>query len=397
MAANKLFLSFLFLIFLISCKETTTEKTQKSAESIQSTATTAISNGTETEQIRAVINDYIIGTSYNYPEQTKAAFIPSANMFLDHPEKPLFVMTIEKYAEGLAKSEAGVFNGRVTNILSIDQFEGIASAKLEVLIPNYGKRFIDLLLLKKLENGWKIISKTAGSEVSERTTNKVLLIVSNATRQGKSDLAAGNSFSEVVLAYDGYQKAGYHVDIVSPLGGEVPLAYINPADSLQLNYLYNSDFMYSLKDTRKPSDIKAEDYDIVQFTGGSAPIFDIPQNAALQQIAMDIYEKNNGVIAAVCHGTAGIVHLKTSDGKYLVEGKNVNGVPDAHESKNLPHYEHYPFIIETVLKERGGQFKHSDIRSPHMEVDGRLVTGQNSLSSKMVTEKSIEISQQLKK
>ena len=145
-------------------------------------------------------------------------------------------MTSSQQAKNLPTTISQSLNGRVTNIISIDQFEGIASAKLEVLIPNFGKRFIDLLLLKKLENGWKIISKTAGSEVSERTTNKVLLIVSNATRQGQSGLAAGNSFSEVVLAYDGYQKAGYRVDIVSPLGGQVPLSYINPADSLQLKY-----------------------------------------------------------------------------------------------------------------------------------------------------------------
>lgn len=352
---------------------------------------------TEQAQIKAAINGYIIGTSYNYPDSIIAAFMPGANMFLDHNDHPLYVMKVEEYASRVGKSESGKFNGRVTNILSIDQFEGIATAKLEVLIPSFGKRFIDLLLLKKLEDGWKIISKTAASEVSDRLVDKVLLVVSSATRQGDSDLAAGNSFSEVVIAYDGYQKAGYHVDIISPKGGKVALAYINPADSLQLHYLYDSDFMYALEHTKKPVDIDANDYKIIQFTGGSAPIFDVPQNKAIQDIAMHIYEKNNGVIAAVCHGTAGLVHLQTTDGKYLVDGKNVNGVPDSHESKKLPHYQHYPFIIEELLKERGGQFKHSAIHASHMEVAGRLITGQNSLSSEMVTKKSVEVSQNSEK
>ncbi|MEO0734180.1 MAG: type 1 glutamine amidotransferase domain-containing protein, partial [Bacteroidota bacterium] len=184
----------------------------------------------------------------------------------------------------------------------------------------------------------------------------------------------------------------YHVDFVSPQGGAVPLSYINPADSLQLAYLYDADFMYALKNTRSPQQVNPDDYAILQFTGGSAPIFDIPQNVAIQRLAMHVYEQNTGVIAAVCHGTAALVDLKTKDGNYLVAGKNVNGYPDSHENKELPHYAQYPFILETVLKERGAKFHHSAIRTPHMEVDGRLVTGQNSLSSAMVTAKSIEVS-----
>ncbi|MEL7534266.1 MAG: type 1 glutamine amidotransferase domain-containing protein [Bacteroidota bacterium] len=195
-----------------------------------------------------------------------------------------------------------------------------------------------------------------------------------------------------MIAYDVYQKAGYQVDILSPLGGPVPLAYVNPADSLQLAYLYNADFMYALQNTHKPAEINPNEYDIVQYTGGSAPIFDVPQNEPIQKIVMYIYEKNQGVVAAVCHGTAGIVHLKTADGQYLVAGKNVNTIPDAQERKDLPHYQYYPFIIENLLRERGGKVHYSDIREPHMEVDGRLVTGQNSVSSEMVSQKTIEIS-----
>lgn len=349
-------------------------------------------NNSEIEQIRKTINHYIVGTAYNYPDELKSAFIPNANMFLDHKDKPLFVMTIEEYADHIAKhSKKGDFNGRMTNILSIDRFGDIATAKLEVIVPSFEMRFVDMLLMKKLEEGWKIISKTAESEPSNEKGNKVLLVLSNVEYQGKSELPAGNSFSEVVIAYDEYQKADYHIDIISPLGGKVPLSYINPSDSLQLAYLYESEFMYALENTKKPSDINPNEYDIIQFTGGSAPIFDIPENEEIQKIAMHIYEKNEGVIVAVCHGTAGIVNLKTSNNQYLVTNKNVNGVPDSHESKNLPHYKHYPFIIEDVLKERGGNFKHSEIRMPHMEVDGRLITGQNSLSSKMVTKKSIEV------
>ncbi|MEL6844497.1 MAG: nuclear transport factor 2 family protein [Bacteroidota bacterium] len=347
------------------------------------------------DQIRAVVNDYAVGTAYNNAEQLRSAFLPGANMFLDHPEQPLYVMKIEDYAGRVAKQEQGKFNGRVSNILSIDQTKGIAVVKLEVIIPGLEARFIDLLLLKKLDEGWKIISKTAAREAAKPQTKKVLLILSSASFQGNSDLPAGNSFAEVAIAYGVYRQAGYHVDMLSPLGGKVPIVYIDPTDSLQLAYLYNRDFMYALTHTLTPAAVNPDEYAICQYTGGSAPIFDVPQNEAIQKIVMHIYEQNQGVVAAVCHGTAGIVHLKTADGQYLVAGKTVNTIPDAQERHDLPFYQQYPFIIETLLKERGATVRYSDIREPHMEVDGRLVTGQNSVSSERVSLKTIEISQAL--
>ncbi|MEM8488446.1 MAG: nuclear transport factor 2 family protein [Bacteroidota bacterium] len=354
---------------------------------------TVAAQGTEEDQIREAIGKYDVGTAYNHADMVLEAFMPGADMFLENRDQELWIMKIEDYAGRIANQEAGKFNGRLTNTLAIDRFGNIATAKLEVIIPTMGRRFIDMLLLKKLDDGWKIISKTATSEPSPRTGKKVLMVVSSATQQGDSALPAGNSFAELVIAYDEYYKAGYHIDVVSPKGGKVPLAYVNPADSLESQYLYNADFMYAMANTKTPAEINPDAYQIVQFTGGSAPIFDIPQHQALQNIAMHIYEKNNGVIAAVCHGTAALVNLKTSNGNYLVAGKQVNGVPDILERKDLPHYKQYPFIIEDLLVERGGIFRHAEIATPHMEVDGRLVTGQNSLSSAMVTRKSIEISQ----
>ncbi len=349
----------------------------------------------EEDKIIEALQGYMVGTSYNYADRVLSSFMPGTNMFLENREKELFLMKIEEYAGRIDRSKAGEFTGRVSHILDIDRFGVIATAKLEVLIPSIDKRFIDYLLLRKLEGEWKIISKTATSETSDRHGKKALLVVSSTNRQGASDLPAGNSFPEVMLAYHGYQQAGYHVDILSPKGGSVPLVYINSTDSLHLAYLYDKEFMYRLSHTLCPDEINSAEYDIIQYTGGSAPIFDIPENKAIQEIAMSIYEEHNGVIAAVCHGTAGIVNLKTEDGKYLIEGKNVNGVPDRQENKSLAHYQHYPFIIETVMKERGGIFKHSDIQEPHMEVAGRLITGQNSVSTEMVTKKSIEVSEAL--
>jgi len=40
-----------------------------------------------------------------------------------------------------------------------------------------------------------------------------------------------------------------------------------------------------------------------------------------------------------------------------------------------------PFLLEDRLKERGGVYSHGADWAPHVQVDGKLVTGQNPASS----------------
>jgi putative intracellular protease/amidase len=120
-------------------------------------------------------------------------------------------------------------------------------------------------------------------------------------------------------------------------------------------------------------------------------MYGVPKNTALQKISMSIYEDFNGVISSVCHGTAGIVNLKTKDGKYLVAGKRVSGYPEAYESTKATHIKQFPFLIQQTIEQRKGLFKVSKRGQAHIEVDGRLVTGQNYLSSALVAKQIIAI------
>jgi len=229
------------------------------------------------------------------------------------------------------------------------------------------------------------------SRVDNPIQNSVLFIVSNAHFYGDTKLTTGNSFSEIVNAYDVFKNAGYTVDFVSPKGGATPLAYINTSNEMSKKYLYDSAFMNALKSTKKPSEIDASKYKAVQYIGGGSAMFGVPENKKIQKIAMDVYEKHNGIISSVCHGTAGIVNLKTNDGKYLVDGKRVSGYPDDYENKEKEYFKTFPFLIKKTIEERGGDFRFSERGKFTLEVDGRLVTGQNYQSSKPVSLKIIEL------
>ena len=118
-------------------------------------------------------------------------------------------------------------------------------------------------------------------------------------------------------------------------------------------------------------------------------MFGVPENENIQDITMSIYN-NNGIVSAVCHGTAGIVNLKTKDGNYLYQGKEVNGFPDKFENKERPYYKTFPFSIEGIIKERGGNFIYSeDGWDNYYKVDDRLITGQDPTAAASVAKQII--------
>lgn len=345
----------------------------------------------EQSLIEKCIQNYITGTSYNKPDDISKAFYSEANLFLSHKEKPLWIVPISEYVSWFQKGGKGEFNGRTGKIISIEFFNDIAIAKAEILITEKKQEFMDMFLLKKIQGEWKIISKTASSKASNKSGKKILFIVSNAHYYGNSKIPTGNSFTEIVNAYDTFINSGYTVDFLSPNGGAIPLAYIDTSDNLQKKYLYNPDFMYAIRHTLSPKEIDPKTYKAVHYIGGGSAMYEVPINSDIQHIVMQMYEDNNGIISSVCHGTAGIVNLKTKNGKFLVEGKKISGYPDSFEKQDGEYFKHFPFLIQKTIEERGGNFKFSKRNESYVEQDGRIVTGQNFQSSNGVALKIIEL------
>jgi putative intracellular protease/amidase len=177
---------------------------------------------------------------------------------------------------------------------------------------------------------------------------------------------------------------------VSPEGGAIPIGYLNTSDTIQKHYLYSSSFMHMLKNTLKPETINPTDYKAVYYVGGGAAMFGVPENNSIQKISMDIYN-NNGIVSALCHGTAGIVNLKTKEGNYLYQGKQVNGFPDVFENKEANYYKTFPFSIEEIITERGGNFSYSQNGWDNFyKVDDRLITGQDPTAAASVAKEVIK-------
>lgn len=340
-------------------------------------------SATPTAQITAVIQDYLDGSSYNRSDQLRKAFHADARLYLSGKDGAMQEVGIEEYASWFIKAP-GQFNGRVGRLLNVQPDGDIASAKAEIVLGRNQARFVDLFLLKRFAGHWKIISKTATRHAAPPHGRQVLLVVSNTSKMPGTPLSAGNSFVELVHAYGQFRAAGYGVQFISPEGGAVPLAYVDTADTEQRSRVYDADFMWALANTRKPSDVNATDYAALMYIGGSAAMFGLAEDPALRALTVKLYEQHDGVVAAVCHGSAGLVDLTMADGSALVSGKRVTGYPDAFENKAAPYYKSFPFSIEQRLQARKGHFTQGVRNKSHVEVDGRLITGMSWESTRDV-------------
>ncbi|PKV51305.1 putative lumazine-binding protein [Aquimarina sp. MAR_2010_214] len=114
----------------------------------------------EKEMIEKTLKKYITGSSYNDLEKLESAFATDATLYLT-VRGTFKKLTPTDYFSFFKNKKKGVFSGRKGNILSIDIYHDIATAKVEIFIPDGNLKLMDLFLLKKLKGDWKIISKTA--------------------------------------------------------------------------------------------------------------------------------------------------------------------------------------------------------------------------------------------
>ncbi|WP_316839671.1 serine hydrolase [Pedobacter gandavensis] len=220
---------------------------------------------------------------------------------------------------------------------------------------------------------------------------KILFVTSNQEFYGTSKITAANHFEEIVIPYHLFAKAGYTVDFISPKGGPIPIGYINSSDSIQKKYLYDAFFMDKLEHTSKPLDINTDDYSAILYTGGGAAMFGVAEDQTIQKLTRKIYNKN-GVVAAICHGTAGLAYLRDDAGKSLYKDKKITGFPNKFENKEAAYYKTFPFVIDQAIKSNGGHFVYSDNGWDGFTiVDGRFVTGQDPSSASKMTHEIIAL------
>ena len=218
---------------------------------------------------------------------------------------------------------------------------------------------------------------------------KVLFALTSHSEKGETGQPTGFYVSEAAHPWGILQGEGIETDFVSPEGGEPPMDGVNPDDPAQKAFLEDAEVSKKLKNTLRPEQVDPSDYDAILYVGGHGTMWDFPENEELAHTAATIYE-SGGAVSAVCHGPAGLVNIKLSDGEYLVAGKTVSAFTD-DEERAVGLEKVVPFLLESKLVERGARHTKADNFQAHVEVDDRLITGQNPASAAGVGEALVRV------
>ncbi len=204
---------------------------------------------------------------------------------------------------------------------------------------------------------------------------KILFVVTSHDKKGSTGEATGYYLAEVSHPWKVLTDAGYEIDFISPKGGNPPVDGFDLSDPDNKAFWEDSLYHNKISHSLKPSAVKTSDYTAIYYAGGHGAMWDLADNKAIANIASAIYE-NNGIVAAVCHGPAGLLAIKSANGKYLLDGKKVNGFSNEEEAL-VKLSDVVPFLLEDQLKKRGGLYEKSGPWQEHVVVDQRVITGQN--------------------
>jgi len=234
-----------------------------------------------------------------------------------------------------------------------------------------------------------IVLLTAGfvqaqQQKSKHMKKKILFVVTSHDKKGNTGEDTGYYLGEVSHPWEVLHKAGYEIDFVSPKGGTPPVDGFDLKDPVNKEFWENKEYKNKIDHSLQPSQVDTNNYAAIFYAGGHGAMWDFADNTELAAIASKIYE-NGGIVAAVCHGPAGLVNIKLNNGKYLVDGKKINAFTNEEEAEvKLTNV--VPFLLEDKLKERGAKFEKSGLWQNHVVSDQRVITGQNPQSAKSVGE-----------
>ncbi len=229
------------------------------------------------------------------------------------------------------------------------------------------------------------------------TKGKILMVVSSPTVSKQTGWPIGFWAAELTHPFYVFQEAGYEVEIVSTEGGKVEMdGYSNPTDAsgysandvITLGYMQKAEFQKSLENTKKLTEVNAQNYDAIFLVGGQGPMYTFKGNTHLEKLLVSFYESGKPS-AVVCHATTVLLETKKSNGELLVKGKTWTGFANAEEdfADQAVGMKIQPYRIEDEAKKiTDTTFKVAAPFSSYAIQDGNLITGQQQNSGAAAAE-----------
>lgn len=217
---------------------------------------------------------------------------------------------------------------------------------------------------------------------------KALILTTSISQMGDSGTPTGFFWEELAAPYFALVQAGLAVTFANIKGGMPPAdpgsAKPEGRSAAVQRFMDDPAAMEGLKGSKTLASLMAEDYVAIYLPGGHGTMWDMAQTPAVGALVAQMFDRG-AVVAAVCHGGAGLVNATLASGEPLVKGRRVNSFTDAEETA-AGLATTVPYLLETALRKKGAIFEgNADNFQSHAVQDGRLITGQNPKSTDAVT------------
>jgi putative intracellular protease/amidase len=212
---------------------------------------------------------------------------------------------------------------------------------------------------------------------------KVLMVLTSHDKLGDTGRKTGFWLEELAAPYYAFKDAGAEITLASPKGGNPPLdpKSNEPDFQTELTHRFEADeeAKAQLATTVRLDSVSAADFDTVFYPGGHGPLWDLAEDSHSISL-IEAFIAAGKPVALVCHAPGVLRHVKTAEGRPLVEGKKVTGFANSEEEGvGLTHI--VPFLVEDELIAKGGLYSKGADWGSYVVQDGQLITGQNPGSS----------------
>ena len=212
---------------------------------------------------------------------------------------------------------------------------------------------------------------------------KVLMVITSHDQLGNTGRKTGFWLEELAAPYYVFKDSGAEITLASPKGGRPPL---DPKSNepefrteLTRRFENDADAEAQLDRTVRLDSVRQEHFDTLFYPGGHGPMWDLAEDKHSIKL-LESFLAAGKTFAVVCHSTGALHHVKTPDGKLLVEGKTVTGFTNGEEGE-VGLTKVVPFLVEDEMMTLGAIFSKVKNWSVHTVADGQLITGQNPASS----------------
>lgn len=227
-----------------------------------------------------------------------------------------------------------------------------------------------------------------------------VMVVSSAnvwTMKNAAPHPTGFWSEEFVTPHRQFAEAGLKVTVASP-GGVTPTV-----DPLSFNLRYNKndasrvteqqDYMKrlgsALTSPMRVEDIEPDRFDLVFLVGGHGPMQDMAVHPTLGAVLVAMLDNPRKVVAAVCHGPAGLLTASRADGTWALKDRRLTGFSNEEETQ-AGFGGNAPWLLEDRLRISGARYVAKAPWTPHAVVDGNLVTGQQNYSAGVTAEAALK-------